>query len=159
MEIISQRRCWHKSDHLTSSRLLTEAVRDGKCEGKGRQIGRPQVGKVDITATFLRHYPAYKSKQLNVSELARVCDIVEPPHTNTLDFWKHKRQGAVIGSLFHCRNINAYRNRKYQPIPKQRKVSPDYAKNRSDTQAYPTRPIPYQTARQGYPLTRCKATV
>ena len=27
------------------------------------------------SATFLRHYPAYKSKQLNVSELARVCDI------------------------------------------------------------------------------------
>ena len=24
---------------------------------------------------FLRHYPAYKKKQLNVSELARVCDL------------------------------------------------------------------------------------
>ena len=34
-----------------------------------------QVSKEDILATFLRHYPAYKSKQLNVSELARVCDI------------------------------------------------------------------------------------
>ena len=42
---------------------------------KGRQIGRPQVSKEDIPATFIRHYPAYKSKQLNVSELARVCDI------------------------------------------------------------------------------------
>lgn len=42
---------------------------------RGRQIGRPQVSKEDIPATFLRHYPAYKSKQLNVSELARVCDI------------------------------------------------------------------------------------
>ena len=31
--------------------------------------------KQDIAATFLRRYPAYKSKQLNVSELARVCDI------------------------------------------------------------------------------------
>ncbi len=26
-------------------------------------------------AAFLRPYPAYKNKQLNVSELARVCDI------------------------------------------------------------------------------------
>jgi hypothetical protein len=75
MKIISQRRCWHKSDHLTSSRLLTEAVRDGKCEGKGRQIGRPQVSKEDIPAAFLRHYPAHKNGQLNISELARVCDI------------------------------------------------------------------------------------
>ena len=33
------------------------------------------MSKEDIPATFLRHYPAYKSKQLNVNELARVCDI------------------------------------------------------------------------------------
>ena len=33
------------------------------------------MSKEDIPATFLRHYTAYKSKQLNVSELARVCDI------------------------------------------------------------------------------------
>ena len=42
---------------------------------QGRQIESPQVSKEDIAVTFLRHYPAYKSKQLNVSELARVCDI------------------------------------------------------------------------------------
>ena len=47
----------------------------GYKRAKGRQIGRPQVSKEDIPAAFLRHYPAYKSKQLNVSELARVCDI------------------------------------------------------------------------------------
>ena len=35
----------------------------------------PQVSKEDIPATFLRHDPAYKSKQLNVSELARICHI------------------------------------------------------------------------------------
>ena len=33
------------------------------------------MSKEDIPATFLRHYRAHKSKQLNVSELARVCDI------------------------------------------------------------------------------------
>jgi predicted AAA+ superfamily ATPase len=26
-------------------------------------------------AAFLRHYPAHKNGQLNISELARVCDI------------------------------------------------------------------------------------
>ena len=31
--------------------------------------------KEDSPVSFLHHYPAYKSKQLNVSELARVCDI------------------------------------------------------------------------------------
>ena len=57
--------------------MIRSRVRSGmeNARAKGRQIGRPQVSKEDIPATFLRHYPAYKNKQLNVSELARVCDI------------------------------------------------------------------------------------
>ena len=57
--------------------MIRARVRSGmeNARAKGRQIGRPQVSKEDIPTTFLRHYPAYKSKQLNVSELARVCDI------------------------------------------------------------------------------------
>ena len=57
--------------------MIRARVRSGmeNARAKGRQIGRPQVSKENIPATFLRHYPAYKSKQLNVSELARVCDI------------------------------------------------------------------------------------
>ena len=57
--------------------MIRARVRSGmeNARAKGRQIGRPQVSREDIPATFLRHYPAYKSKQLNVSELARVCDI------------------------------------------------------------------------------------
>ena len=57
--------------------MIRARVRSGmeNARAKGRQIGRPQVSKEDIPATFLRHYPAYKSKQLNVSELARVCHI------------------------------------------------------------------------------------
>ena len=42
---------------------------------KGAKIGRPQVGVEDIPAVFLRHYGAYKKRQLNLSELARVCGI------------------------------------------------------------------------------------
>ena len=57
--------------------MIRSRVRSGvaNARAKGKRIGRPQVSKEDIHATFLRHYPAYKSKQLNVSELARVCDI------------------------------------------------------------------------------------
>ncbi len=57
--------------------MIRARVRSGmeNARAKGRRIGRPQVGKEDIPAAFLRHYPAYKSKQLNVSELARVCDL------------------------------------------------------------------------------------
>ena len=57
--------------------MIRSRVRSGmeNARAKGKQIGRPQVGKEDIPATFLRHYPSYKSGHLSVSELARVCDI------------------------------------------------------------------------------------
>ena len=42
---------------------------------KGAKIGRPQATKEDIPQIFYRHYPAYKSKQLNISEFARVCNL------------------------------------------------------------------------------------
>jgi predicted transcriptional regulator len=34
-----------------------------------------RVKKDDIPQVFYWHYPAYKNKQLKVSELARVCDM------------------------------------------------------------------------------------
>lgn len=57
--------------------MIRERVRSGmaNAKAKGKQIGRPQVSRDDIPATFLRHYPSYKNGHLNLSELARVCDI------------------------------------------------------------------------------------
>ena len=57
--------------------ILRARVRSGMANAreKGKQIGRPQITKDDIPAVFLRHYPAFKNEQLNVSELARVCDL------------------------------------------------------------------------------------
>jgi len=57
--------------------MIRARVRSGmeNAKAKGKQIGRPQVTADDVPSGFLRHYPAYKSKQLNVSELARVCNI------------------------------------------------------------------------------------
>jgi hypothetical protein len=44
-------------------------------KAKGVRLGRPQLTKDDIPAIFYRHYPSYVSGELNVSELARVCDM------------------------------------------------------------------------------------
>lgn len=57
--------------------MIRTRVRSGmaNAKAKGKQIGRPQITADNIPAIFLRHYPAYKSKHLNVSELARVCDL------------------------------------------------------------------------------------
>ena len=58
-------------------RIIRERVRSGmaNAKAKGAKIGRHQATADDIPANFLRHYPAFKNKQLNVSELARVCDL------------------------------------------------------------------------------------
>ena len=57
--------------------MIRARVRSGMANAaaKGAKIGRPQVTADNIPATFLRHYPAFKKGQLNVSELARVCDL------------------------------------------------------------------------------------
>ena len=57
--------------------MIRTRVRSGMANAaaKGAKIGRPQVTADNIPAAFLRHYPAYKKGQLNVSELARVCDL------------------------------------------------------------------------------------
>ena len=57
--------------------MIRARVRSGMANAaaKGVRIGRPQVTADNIPATFLRHYPAYKKGQLNVTELARVCDL------------------------------------------------------------------------------------
>lgn len=57
--------------------MIRARVRSGmeNAKAKGKQIGRPQVTAEDVPSGFLRHYPAYKRGQLNVSELARVCNI------------------------------------------------------------------------------------
>ena len=57
--------------------MIRSRVRSGmeNARAKGKQIGRPQITIDDLPSGFLRHYPAYKSGQLNISELARVCDL------------------------------------------------------------------------------------
>lgn len=56
-------------------RIIRERVRSGMQNAKGAKIGRPQTQIDDIPQAFLRHYPAFKSGQLNMSEFARVCNL------------------------------------------------------------------------------------
>ncbi len=57
--------------------MIRARVKSGmeNARAKGAKIGRPQTTAEQIPAGFLRHYPAYKAGRLNVSELARVCDL------------------------------------------------------------------------------------
>ena len=58
-------------------RIIRQRVKSGmaNAKAKGAQIGRPTLRADDIPPIFYRHYPAYLEGKLNVSELARVCNL------------------------------------------------------------------------------------
>lgn len=57
--------------------MIRARVRSGmaNAKAKGARIGRPTLTKDNIPSQFYRHYPSYKNGQLNISELARVCEL------------------------------------------------------------------------------------
>ena len=60
--------------------MIRARVKSGmaNAKAKGKKVGRPQTTKDDIPAVFYKHYPAFASGNMNVSELARVCDLSRP---------------------------------------------------------------------------------
>lgn len=60
--------------------MIRARVRSGmaNAKAKGKKVGRPQTTKDDIPAVFYKHYPAYRTGSMNVSELARVCGLSRP---------------------------------------------------------------------------------
>lgn len=58
-------------------RIIRERVRSGmaNAKAKGVKIGRPQTTTDQIPQIFFRHYPSFKSGNLNLSEFARVCGL------------------------------------------------------------------------------------
>ena len=66
--------------------IIRARVKSGmaNAKAKGRQVGRRPTNKDDIPAIFYKHYPAYVAGQMNVSELARICDLSRPTVYNYL---------------------------------------------------------------------------
>jgi len=57
--------------------MIRARVKSGmaNAKAKGVKVGRPQLTPDSIPVVFYRHYPAFQSGQLNLSEFARVCDL------------------------------------------------------------------------------------
>ena len=60
--------------------IIRARVRSGLANAveKGKKLGRPHTTKDSIPAIFYKHYPAFASGNMNVSELARICDLSRP---------------------------------------------------------------------------------
>ena len=60
--------------------MIRARVRSGmeNARAKGKKIGRKPTTKDDIPAVFYKHFPAYMTGNMNVSELARICGLSRP---------------------------------------------------------------------------------
>ena len=60
--------------------MIRTRVKSGMANAKARgaKVGRPKLTKEDIPALFYKHYPAYAAGKMNITELARVCDLSRP---------------------------------------------------------------------------------
>ena len=60
--------------------IIRARVRSGmqNAKAKGKKVGRRPTTKDDIPAVFYKHYPAFSAGKMNLSELARVCDLSRP---------------------------------------------------------------------------------
>lgn len=87
--------------------MIRSRVRSGmaNAKAKGKQIGRPQVTADSIPAIFLRHYPAFKKGQLNISELAKVCDLSRMTFYKDLSLLDKKVASSVFG---RCLTLSIY---------------------------------------------------
>ena len=57
--------------------IISERVKSGvaNAKAKGTTLGRPTTKADDIPHIFLKHYPSYKNKSINVSEFSRLCNM------------------------------------------------------------------------------------
>ena len=56
--------------------LIKQGLENARAEGK--ELGRPKTTTDDIPHIFLKHYPKYANKDINVSEFARMCNMSRP---------------------------------------------------------------------------------
>lgn len=57
--------------------IISQRVKSGmqNAAAKGKVIGRPTITLENIPNNFLKYYPKYKSKEMNVTEIARLCEM------------------------------------------------------------------------------------
>lgn len=60
--------------------MTTERIKSGmkNAKAKGAKMGRPKTTAEDVPALFYKHYPKFKSGQINKRELGRLSNISYP---------------------------------------------------------------------------------
>lgn len=57
--------------------MISQRVKSGMANAKekGKHVGRPKTNVDDVPSIFLKHYPSYINKAINVAEFSRLCNM------------------------------------------------------------------------------------
>ena len=57
--------------------IISARVKSGmaNAKAKGKVIGRPKTDKDNLPTNFLKYYPMYKNKKINITEFARLSEL------------------------------------------------------------------------------------
>ncbi len=57
--------------------IISQRVKSGmeNAKAKGKTIGRPKTTEENIPDVFMRYYPKYQKKEINIAEFARLCQM------------------------------------------------------------------------------------
>lgn len=57
--------------------MISARVKSGMANAKaqGKKIGRPKVDKATLPTSFLKYYPLYKAKEINITEFSRLSEL------------------------------------------------------------------------------------
>lgn len=74
--------------------MISERVKSGivNARAKGKVIGRPSITEDDIPELFFRHYPKFKSGDINKAEFARLCGLSYPTVYKYIDIVEKNKE-------------------------------------------------------------------
>ena len=76
--------------------MIRARVKSGveNARAKGKRLGRPPICADGVPDSFLRYYPRYKTGTLNVSEMARLCQVSRPTIYRWIGAVEEDKKGA-----------------------------------------------------------------
>ncbi|MBV4426171.1 recombinase family protein [Clostridium tyrobutyricum] len=78
--------------------IISQRVKSGMANAASKNIaiGRPKTTIENLPSSFLRHYPKYVAKEINVSELARLCDLSRQSIYKYISIYSQKEVGSYV---------------------------------------------------------------
>ena len=72
--------------------IISERVKSGmaNAKAKGKVVGRPKTNADNIPDKFYKYYARYKNKEINVTELAKLCEMSRTTVYKYIDILENK---------------------------------------------------------------------